>query len=406
MIRFAVSALFLFPTLSLWGTDPDPSRLKPTPEQIARAEELSQQLGNDNFMVRDRASRELAAMGRLALTVIERTLAETTSAEVRSRCEALRPMMQQEDVKARLAVFLADKEGKYDHKLPGWSKFCSAVGKSEAARKLFSEIYEHGATARLMMMIDGPPEEFTRAINERKVEMYNRMYGRVRGVVGANGIITQAERQPPSPAEVAGILLCEGLNGSVTQGRVAYSINSMLLQPPTRDRINDAVMGEPLRKLIGYWADTRTDVMDVYQAMTVTATLNLKEASATKLAKKVLDAKVTSPIYHAYAMSTLARLGGKDELGTLEKRFGDTTAFQAGFVNANGVFERSEMQLRDVALAMCILLSEKKPEDYGFVAGNNRAVGDTVKFNYTTWRLPSDEARTAAFKKWQDERKK
>ena len=45
-------------------------------EQVAKAEALARKLGSDRFRERDAASRELSDMGRLALTVVEKTLAD------------------------------------------------------------------------------------------------------------------------------------------------------------------------------------------------------------------------------------------------------------------------------------------------------------------------------------------
>ena len=365
-------------------------------------------LGSDRFRERDAASRELAGMGRFALPVIEQTLAETSSAEVRARCEALRPQMEQEELKARLDAFNADTKGQYDHKLPGWEKFTKQVGNTTATRKLFSEMYEQPSTARLLVASAGPKEEFAHLVIERRTEMYNRMYGRQR-FVAVNGVMVN-ERHPPEPTDVAGLLYCEGLLGSVTDGRGRSLMSSILMQSAvTRDLMNDTPKGEAMRKLVGFWCETRTDPVEIYHAMTLSANpnLNLKGITPVKYALKLLETKGASPFYKAYAVCALAKAGGKEQLPNIKKLFDDKTVIATAFVNNNGVVERAEMQVGDIALAMALLVTNQKPEDYGFIARAN--LTDDQKYSYTAYRFPHNEKRVETFKtfkKWDESQAK
>ena len=401
MIRLAACTLLLC-TGFCSATEPDPALLRPTTEQTARAEDLARKLGSDVFHERDQATRELAEMGRLALGVVERTLAETASAEVRARCETLRPAMQQEELKARLDTFMADADGKYDHKLPAWDKFQKIVGNTAETRKLFSEMFENAPTARVLTASLGTKEEFTRAATERRADIYNRMYGR--RMVNINGVGSY-ERHQPVPAELAGVLFTESLLGTIGERRTSYILNSMLSQSPTHDVITDAAKGAPFRKLIASWCDTRTDTYEEYQAMTLAANLNHKEIPAAKYALKVIDEKSSTPVQQSYAITVLAKCGGKEQLPNILKQFENKTSFTTFFANNNNVAERCEMQTRDVALAMAILLAQKKPEDFGFTprAAN---LNDETKFFYNSYRLATDEKRTEAFKKWEESQKK
>lgn len=389
--------------LSVPVTDPNPAKLAPTAEQTTKAELLVAMLGSDIYRERDKATRELEEMGRLALAVIDRTLAETGNAEVRTRCEALRPAMAELELKARLECLFADAEGKYDHKLPGWDKFSKITGKTAMARKLFSEMYENTGTARLLVATSGPKEELTRLTVERRIELYNRLYGR--RSVAINGVITTTQATPPTAAEVAGLLFAEGLAGSAVDRRYIYAIQSMVIQSPTRDLVIDEAKGEALRKLIGQWCDTRTDTTEQYYAMTMSANLfptNLthKDLSAVKYALRILDGKnVAVKSYRSTAITTLAK-AGKDQLPHLLKFFDDKTVYLTTTVNANGMIQRTEMQIRDLALAMAILLAGEKPEDYGFTM--LRPATETTKFHTNLYRLTDDEKRTSAFKKWEE----
>lgn len=400
MFQLPVMALLLMtgPDVSI---DPNPAKLLPTAEQLTRSDELVRQLGSEDFAERDAASRELAEMGRLALAAVERALTETASTEVRARCEALLPMMLQEDLKARLAAFMADTEARYDHKLPGWDAFFKIVGNSKEARRLFAEMYEHPHTSRLIAASAGPKDEFSRLVLERRQDTYNRFYGRNR-VVGPNGVLIQQERQQIAIQEITGLLFAESLLGTIADRRYSYMTSTLLNQPHIREALNDVEKGAMHRKLIAHWCDSRTDGLEQVQAVNLAANLNLPEISAPKLAVRALASKNLPVTSRANVICTLARVGGKEYLPEITKHLNDETVFTAAAVNVGGQIERVEMQVRDIALAMALVLMEKDVEDFGFDL-RNKNVG--TKFSYTTYLLKADK-REAAFKKWHDSQPK
>ncbi len=403
MIRTAIFSLILTAPLTL-AAEANPALLKPTQEQLREAEKLVGQLGSEVFRERDAATRKLTEMGRIALPAVVKALAETANAEVRERCEALRPRMEQQDVQARLDAFLADTEGKYDHKLPGWTKFHKIVGNTAASRKLYGEMYADAPTAHLLALIGGDQAALSRAVLERRAEVYKRMYGQQRFIAG-NGIVVQ-DRHPPEPAEVAGLLFTDGLLGSHGgTRRSSYNVNSLVLQAPIRELLNDEVKGAAHRKLVEFWCDSRDEGYHVYLAMSLASTLNLKELKPSKYALKVLDSKALTPLYYGYALSALAK-AGKEELPNIVKQFKNTTPIPTSFFPAaNGASQRVQIEVRDMALAMAIVVTEQKPEDFGFQV-TGRGITDSNKFLYNSYRLETDEKRDAAFKKWEKLNKK
>ena len=105
------------------GSSPDPKRLAVPPEDMLKAQELVRQLGSDDFPVRESAHDRLAKMGRLAKPALGTALASNPDPEVRSRCRELMPRAAAADLKARLATFLADTDGKFEHDLSRWNEF-------------------------------------------------------------------------------------------------------------------------------------------------------------------------------------------------------------------------------------------------------------------------------------------
>ncbi|MEO2089040.1 MAG: hypothetical protein ABGY75_06025 [Gemmataceae bacterium] len=118
----------------------DPKPLAVPAEQHARAKELVRKLDDDDVGVRDQASADLKAMGRLALPTLVEALKGKPSYEVSVRVDKLLPLARKDDFEARSPVFLADADGKFDHTFPGWTELKTAAGDTPETRKLFTAI--------------------------------------------------------------------------------------------------------------------------------------------------------------------------------------------------------------------------------------------------------------------------
>ena len=112
------------------GSTPDPKSLDVTESESMKAKELVRQLNSASYKERETATREIGKMGRFAVPALKDALATESSPEVRLRIELVMPKAESEDMKARVSCFLLDTEGKFDHQLPGWTKFNSSSGMS------------------------------------------------------------------------------------------------------------------------------------------------------------------------------------------------------------------------------------------------------------------------------------
>ncbi|MFO0851406.1 MAG: hypothetical protein U0871_23040 [Gemmataceae bacterium] len=108
------------------------------PEARTRAEELVRALGSPAFSDRDRATRELRKLGRLALPALIAARRDDNP-EVRMRAAWLLPTAESDAVRVRLEAFLADEDGTTAHDLPGWPQFRRVAGADRSARELFAE---------------------------------------------------------------------------------------------------------------------------------------------------------------------------------------------------------------------------------------------------------------------------
>ena len=74
-----------------------------------------------------------------------------------------------------------------------------------------------------------------------------------------------------------------------------------------------------------------------------------------------------------------------------------------GIDRRRGIRTDREIQLRDIALAVSILLAEQKLNDYGFsdrLLRGTRPGYETQLFAYNRYYFRDDDARKRAFAKW------
>lgn len=394
MIRLAAGLVLaiLSSVAVAWADDPNPASLAPTPEQTARAKQLVIQLGSPVYRERDEATRELLKMGRVALGVIETTINETPEPEIRERCEMLKPTIETADLNAKLKAFLADKDGQFTHDLPGWNKFQEITGNTTGARELFAELWKNKLNANLLAATKLPKEEFAKRVLTRRIDLYNTTMR----------FSPQGQRSPATLADVVTLLYAESYAGVATERQYYYVVTNSLNLPNIRTAILDEKNGAPARKLLVNWMDSRTEMYEVYSTMTLAASLGLKEAPIAKYAEKVLELKGATGYYRMYALTTLARVGGKEHLPIMKKWLKDESV-QKVVRFVNNVQQQTDVQVRDVALAMCLLATEQKTEDYGFDSMyQNVNQNVAMKFSYNNYSFSSDEKRKAAFKKWEE----
>jgi len=159
-MRTTVLAIVLGFLPALFAADPgDPSPLAVPPDKTARAVELARQLDDDDIRIRDRASEELAQLGRFALPAIRQTLTGKRSVEVKNRIERLMPGALAADFAVRYPVFLADVGRKFDHDFLGWSELKAITMDTEASRTLFADMLADENTRSLLLaMVRSQPE--------------------------------------------------------------------------------------------------------------------------------------------------------------------------------------------------------------------------------------------------------
>jgi len=353
---------------------------EPNSPEFKRATDLIHQLGSGRFSVREAAAKQLLEMGRSARGALQ-VGQHDPDPEVADRCRRLLPQAAYADFQVRLDAFLADKDGKQKHDLPGWDRFQKLMGKDKEGRELFAEMLKSNSELFVGLEIDPKsfPEKYAAHCQELSAAMFAPKLG---------GVRTQ-----PKPAELATVFFLGTEPDSARAIRNNQMVGNLLWQPAFQNTIRNGPAAEPFKKLFLAWMEQRTDVNSVSQCLAMVQQLNIKEG--VDFAARVMKNKEMQVYVRAQAATVLGKMGGKEHITPLEGLLDDDT--QVGNFNMNG--QLCITQMRDVALAMIIHLSGQKPQEFGFEFLKNQS--NTV-FSYPYLGFADDKERSAARTKWKE----
>jgi hypothetical protein len=378
------------------AANPDPKSLAVPAGVTARAAELVAKLDDRDYHDRDDATKELRKLGRLALPTLLDTLARNTHPEVRLRVEILLPAATSLDMKARVDCFLADKEGKFQHDLPGAKPFFAAVGRTDAAKQLFSDMIR-SPNRDMLVAVEGPEGDLRQLYTTRRADLNVPATGAI-GRVDPNATM--------SAVDMAALLFVEAqlpdrgnaVGGGIGAVRTLPLISNYQFQTALQNALNSDARKEALSAVLNHWMETRDQPYSIYYAVSFMNRYNLP--NALPAARKLAGGKVAAAgpgLYRGYAIAYVARFGTADDLPALESLFEDkallTTVFIGGGVGGN---RQQQIQVRDLALAMALTLSKQKVADYGLTyryssSGNS----DSLKYNYSAYHFEADDAEKA-----------
>jgi len=419
MMPLAVCTLVLF---AAPATSPDPRSLTVPTAEIERARGLVQLLASDLFKDRDRASRELERMGRLALPALE-TARTNDDPEVRLRTRSLLPRAEADDLRARVDTFLADTDAKFDHDLHGWQRFRAIAGDGKSSRDLFALILKNPANFDLLLALKGVPSDVAPALAAVSGGVTAAAQDSPRTPDLAQAIVARRQRlqtqfttvivngvyRPPGTPDIqdmALLILAESFVSEryVAIGNSQYYITNFFYQPTAREALaGKGAYGEPFRNLTLHWMDTRDGVVGLTNAMGIAQNMNLGPQKVSAIAAKMLRTvgNANQMFNRANAITTIARHGAKEYLFEIAALFTDATPVVRAFPNNPQI----EIQLRDIALAMALNLTGQDPKNYGYEALNTTP---GMQFSYSNFRFRTDDKQTAdqkraaAFAKWRE----
>lgn len=347
---------------------------------VDQAATLVRQLGDPSVRVRDQASQALLKLGRAAKPALLAG-SRDSDPEIRTRCKQLLPAALWLDLQARISAYVADADGKQAHDLPGLAAFQVIAGNSPAARALFGEILRADPT--LVELSESDPKAAAARYQARAQILQQQQLGN----------LSPSQRNPTSKGDIACLLFVGSQPHVDLTLMAAIPVYTLCQQPPARTAIMSGGPDDPFRKLLLAWIDRRsTDSQTIPQTLNLATNLNLKECLG--LAVRSMRDKQIQPYIRAHAITAVAKLGGKERLKDLEEMLTDNKLMaNMPFNNMQGTVE-----LRDVALAMCVYLTDQRLQDYGFdTLGQNR---EMLFLSPYYCGFPDPAKREASFKKW------
>lgn len=404
---------------------PDPATLAVAPEQVAKARALVRQLGSAAYRDRDRAARELADMGRAALPALDAGRGDPDP-EVRMRVVALLPRAEADELRARIDTFLADSDAKYVHDLPGFNRFRAIAGDDRDARGLFAEVLKNRANYDLLLALRGvpadrvaplaacagavacagpespPAADLALVIAARRQELQLLMNPQFPAVGGFQG----GGYRPIAPdvPDIALMLLAESLVSETKAGINPFQLqlaNFLSQEPLRRAATGEGKHGPAFRRLVVHWMDTRDSLIGLQSATNLATHLQMGPRVVSKYAARQLVLDGAQPWARANAAAMVAKNNGKEHLMAVTRLLTDQTYVVRGGPNN----PQPDIQVRDVGLAMAVLLTGQDPAAYGLDAANS---SKSMKYQYTNFRFvgdgktPPEAKREAALARWRD----
>ena len=357
-------------------------------------------------------------MGRAALPALDAGR-DDPDPEVRMRVVALLPRAEADELRARIDTFLADGDAKYSHDLPGYNRFRAIAGDDRAPAASSPKSSRTAPTTTCCCALRGagrpggalaacagavacagpespPAADLALVVAARRQEMQPGMQPFAPG-----GIVRQVI---PDLPDVALLLLAESLVSETKAGINPFQFQLVNLLP--QDGLRQAASGEgkhgpAFRRLVIHWMDTRDSMNGLQTAVSLATQLRLGPQVVSKYAARQLALDGSPPWYRANAAAMIARHNGKEHLLAVTRLLNDQTHVVRGGPNN----PQPDIQVRDVGLAMAVLLTGQDPAAYGLDAAN---ANEVMKFQYTNFRFvgdgktPPEAKREAALAKWRD----
>lgn len=372
-LRFTLTlALMSFAALSSQGLAQEATTPSGAEETVASdSVQLIEQLGADSFWVREQAVASLISAGSKVEAEVREAL-DHDDVEIRYRSHKVLIEIDKGQQPSRRAAFLAGDIDQLKSNKKSWQRLEKLVGNTPETRQLF------------LTMLVGGEEILTKGETSASecsaliTQLYDAQSHARR--TGKEEVIT------PGGVTAMVFVLSDSKLGLDT---AAINRVSSLLLHQYRARLNDK--NPAFKTIMGKAVQNSKGTQQQYQMLRLSDQFGLKE-DGVALARKMLGSGHNS--YRARAMLTIGQLGDKEDVEALAKYVNDSATL--GSTSHKGG-QRYETRLGDVALAMAIVLSGKKPEEFGFPDAPG---GKPTSTSYHNYGFYDDANRKRAQKKW------
>jgi hypothetical protein len=342
------------------------------PQGDAEAALLVQQLGAEEFSLRERATTRLIEMGVAAKNAVEAGRRHPDR-EIRYRCERIFQLVGELDFQRRLTAFTAGRSDGLD--LPGWRRFRDLYGDEAETRSLFAEMQK--AESELMQAVEKGPQGVARVAETRTLQL--QQLQRREGETTSLGSVTA--------------LLFAAVGENVKLGlQTSFTVMNLCGQPSFAEAMSDPAKSKILRKMISQWI-TQSEGAVAQQSMFLAMRYDMKEGLVP--ATRILRNAGEQTFVRQTALMTVARLGDASHVGLLEPALEDATRISSHRIDN----VQYEIQIRDVALAAVLLLKKQDPKQFGF---DRIQLNDSNVFNFGTVGFENEDKRKQAFAKYQE----
>lgn len=342
-------------------------------DMYARAVGLVQDLGDEQFSIRERATSQLIEMGLPATEALEAGR-HHADREIRYRCERILAIVEELDFQRRLAAFAAGRTDGEDD-LPGWTHFRTSFGDDGEARAFFVEMQK--AEPGVLKAMGEGPQGVGRAIDMRCAELQQAQ---------------RISRQPISLGSIAALLFAAGDKEVNLNFQTGSILCSFCYQAELQNAMNDAAKKKFTRSMLGAWVK-RGDGFTAYQSLSLAMRFDLKEGLVP--AVKLLENPGNQAYIRQNAILAIAKLGDDSHRKLLESQLEDDSKCTTRRLKD----VTYETQIRDVALAALVIMEKQDPKKFGF---DQIQQNTTNVFSTNTVGFENDEKRNKALAKWKE----
>ncbi|MBC8351098.1 MAG: hypothetical protein H8E66_03880 [Planctomycetes bacterium] len=327
--------------------------------------------------MRERAATALIALELDAMAALKNGQ-QHQDREIRHRSAKLLALISEIDLQQRFERFKNDTKPDQDYGLPGWDSYRELVGDNAAARSMFVSMHE--SESRLLGESGKHPKQLTLALAARCDELREQAsFGRFQVRIGTTAtllFVATSDDVELSPLVQTVVYMACGGSG-----------------------FEAAIGSGPGREVLVTLAE-RWIAREPLQGITYALHLGLSHGLKGCLprAREVFASPVASISDRIYACLCLAKFGDASDVPLLEAYLDDVNICAQDQIN--GVVVVTE--IRDLALAALVHLTEQSPKDFGF----DRILPDRrVVFSLKSLGFRDEQSRVQAIAAWHEYRR-
>jgi hypothetical protein len=363
------------------------------PADLARARQLVKQLGDARFNVRDAAEKELMRLGLAAFEALKEG-EKDTDLHVHERCRALQLIVSELMLQKQIEHFKNKESG--PEALIFAESFLKITGDTKEARELYAE-----AMIMHSQLLDDVWRDRKNGV--QTLHAYcDLLAARIRFQqdIDSGSLIESTKRAEPIKRAdlLVFFFLSQELPAEKDGSFSNYCYQVLRSRTLTEILSSNSPDALPFKKLFIAWINHEPQEYMVQRGLEVAAQAEMKELLP--LALRIANDKSARIHYRAQVALLLCTLAAKENLKDIEPLLEDKTFVRT--VNTNNT--SGLLQMRDVALAVCIKLSGQKIADYDFDVMKSEDVGglkDIACCAFTTV-----EKREASHQKYKEFREK